>query len=224
MAFAHGLHSRQLVDPACEPLAVGVERGFVTVRPSVPLDRASAAAQSHLCGLPSTCVGLFVEADVGVVDGHPEVVPEDGLQLGRFGFGCVGLPQLDPVESGVTDPVEPGTGCDCRPTILRDPEPAIGFQRDRGEIDLSSRHVLGAPGESRTPDLLIRSQTLYPAELRAQQRFSVRRLRTGHLSFFREALLSGRPFVRSAHQSLQPAREPRLESLDQSSTHRRRNA
>jgi hypothetical protein len=25
----------------------------------------------------------------------------------------------------------------------------------------------GAPGESRTPDLLVRSQTLYPAELRA---------------------------------------------------------
>src|SRR5215208_967480 len=27
----------------------------------------------------------------------------------------------------------------------------------------------GAPGEIRTPDLLIRSQTLYPAELRAQK-------------------------------------------------------
>ena len=26
----------------------------------------------------------------------------------------------------------------------------------------------GAPGESRTPDLLVRSQTLYPAELRAR--------------------------------------------------------
>ena len=26
----------------------------------------------------------------------------------------------------------------------------------------------GAPGEIRTPDLLVRSQTLYPAELRAQ--------------------------------------------------------
>ena len=28
----------------------------------------------------------------------------------------------------------------------------------------------GAPGESRTPDLLVRSQTLYPAELRAHPR------------------------------------------------------
>ncbi len=27
----------------------------------------------------------------------------------------------------------------------------------------------GAPGESRTPDLLVRSQTLYPAELRARR-------------------------------------------------------
>src|SRR5215831_18392589 len=27
----------------------------------------------------------------------------------------------------------------------------------------------GAPGESRTPDLLVRSQTLYPAELRAHR-------------------------------------------------------
>ncbi len=31
----------------------------------------------------------------------------------------------------------------------------------------SSIHLSGAPGEIRTHDLLIRSQTLYPAELRA---------------------------------------------------------
>ena len=29
----------------------------------------------------------------------------------------------------------------------------------------------GAPGGSRTPDLLVRSQTLYPAELRARSNF-----------------------------------------------------
>jgi hypothetical protein len=37
----------------------------------------------------------------------------------------------------------------------------------------------GAPGESRTPDLLVRSQTLYPAELRARRNYacSLNRLR-----------------------------------------------
>ena len=30
------------------------------------------------------------------------------------------------------------------------------------------QEVDGPPGESRTPDLLVRSQTLYPAELRAR--------------------------------------------------------
>jgi hypothetical protein len=32
-----------------------------------------------------------------------------------------------------------------------------------------SEEGIGAPGESRTPDLLVRSQTLYPAELRARR-------------------------------------------------------
>ncbi len=35
-------------------------------------------------------------------------------------------------------------------------------------IQLSYRDIIGAPGGVRTPDLLIRSQTLYPAELRAR--------------------------------------------------------
>ena len=40
------------------------------------------------------------------------------------------------------------------------------------DADLSSKVLLryckfGTPGESRTPDLLVRSQTLYPTELRA---------------------------------------------------------
>jgi hypothetical protein len=32
---------------------------------------------------------------------------------------------------------------------------------------LDSREISGAPGGTRTPDLLVRSQTLYPTELRA---------------------------------------------------------
>ena len=33
---------------------------------------------------------------------------------------------------------------------------------------IESRKVSGAPGETRTPDLLVRSQPLYPTELRAR--------------------------------------------------------
>src|ERR1700680_4617922 len=40
--------------------------------------------------------------------------------------------------------------------------PSGSFSRNLCFIEKS-----GAPGESRTPDLLVRSQTLYPAELRA---------------------------------------------------------
>ena len=35
--------------------------------------------------------------------------------------------------------------------------------------------LLGAPEETRTPDLLIRSQTLYPAELPAHMRLIINR-------------------------------------------------
>jgi hypothetical protein len=35
--------------------------------------------------------------------------------------------------------------------------------------------LYGAPGEIRTPDLLVRSQALYPTELRAQKNFSIHR-------------------------------------------------
>ena len=35
---------------------------------------------------------------------------------------------------------------------------------------MTGKEMSGAPGESRTPDLLVRSQTLYPAELRARRR------------------------------------------------------
>ena len=34
---------------------------------------------------------------------------------------------------------------------------------------LVGRNETGAPGETRTPDPLVRSQTLYPAELRARE-------------------------------------------------------
>ncbi len=43
----------------------------------------------------------------------------------------------------------------------------------RGEVGL--RRGVGAPGEIRTPDHLVRSQVLYPAELRAQRRFIMRK-------------------------------------------------
>ena len=39
--------------------------------------------------------------------------------------------------------------------------------RPLGRILLNRFDLDGAPGEIRTPDLLIRSQSLYPAELRA---------------------------------------------------------
>ena len=35
------------------------------------------------------------------------------------------------------------------------------------DIHKSTRRKIGAPGEIRTPDHLVRSQVLYPAELRA---------------------------------------------------------
>ena len=46
------------------------------------------------------------------------------------------------------------------------PTPAIPPALTQQRRPEGHAHVLGAPGESRTPDLLIRSQTLYPAELR----------------------------------------------------------
>ena len=52
--------------------------------------------------------------------------------------------------------------------ILQNSGTALG----RGEawkVFVFSEEGSGAPGESRTPDLLVRSQTLYPAELRARR-------------------------------------------------------
>jgi hypothetical protein len=46
--------------------------------------------------------------------------------------------------------------------------------RNRIAEDVYEKHCgSGAPGESRTPDLLVRSQTLYPAELRARDEGSL---------------------------------------------------
>ena|SRR5215467_6871041 len=42
-----------------------------------------------------------------------------------------------------------------------------GESNDERPLQLLEKN--GAPGESRTPDLLVRSQTLYPAELRAHR-------------------------------------------------------
>ena len=45
----------------------------------------------------------------------------------------------------------------------------------------------GAPGESRTPDLLVRSQTLYPAELRARSVILSQNTRLPRVARFAEA-------------------------------------
>ncbi len=38
-----------------------------------------------------------------------------------------------------------------------------------GGLELPTFWFVGAPGGTRTPDLLVRSQTLYPTELRARR-------------------------------------------------------
>src|SRR5579875_3542138 len=43
------------------------------------------------------------------------------------------------------------------------------FRADSGRREL----IAGAPGEARTPDLLIRSQSLYPTELRARSQVAL---------------------------------------------------
>src|SRR5271157_2889004 len=47
----------------------------------------------------------------------------------------------------------------------------------------ANRGMHGAPGESRTPDLLVRSQSLYPAELRAHANGFKRNLRQNNRVF-----------------------------------------
>ena len=50
-------------------------------------------------------------------------------------------------------------------------EPATPWSQTRCSTKLSHFPKYGVPGETRTPNLLIRSQTLYPIELRAQYKF-----------------------------------------------------
>jgi hypothetical protein len=63
-------------------------------------------------------------------------------------------------------------------------EPATPWSQTRCSTKLSHFPKYGVPGETRTPNLLIRSQTLYPIELRAhlyELHYEVKRLvpRTG---------------------------------------------
>ena len=58
--------------------------------------------------------------------------------------------------------------------------------RNRYNLQRTTR-VAGAPGEIRTPDLLLRRQSLYPTELRA--RVLIKYTLHGHCQFF--AALSG---------------------------------
>jgi hypothetical protein len=46
----------------------------------------------------------------------------------------------------------------------------------RAVLKSANDDLIGAPGEIRTPDLLVRSQALYPTELRAQLVVSTRKL------------------------------------------------
>ncbi len=48
-------------------------------------------------------------------------------------------------------------------------EPATPWSQTRCSTKLSHFRIIGVPGETRTPNLLIRSQTLYPIELRAHR-------------------------------------------------------
>ena len=53
-------------------------------------------------------------------------------------------------------------------------EPATPWSQTKCSTKLSHFPINGAPEGIRTPDLLVRSQTLYPAELRAQVKAWVR--------------------------------------------------
>ena len=55
-------------------------------------------------------------------------------------------------------------------------EPATPWSQTKCSTKLSHFPIYGALEGIRTPDLLVRSQTLYPAELRAQIRFIVKKM------------------------------------------------
>ena len=58
----------------------------------------------------------------------------------------------------------------CEPKVIPVPERARLWHKARNEKGLDCSNLLndGAPGAIRTPDPLVRSQVLYPSELRAQ--------------------------------------------------------
>src|SRR5690606_2864253 len=56
-----------------------------------------------------------------------------------------------------------------RPDYHNGGSPAAAFPAKR-RWAINSGDLIGAPGGTRTPDQLVRSQLLYPAELRAQNR------------------------------------------------------
>ena len=51
--------------------------------------------------------------------------------------------------------------------------PLVFRTKYRGPLECGPFVLFGAPGGIRTPDPLVRSQVLYPAELRARIKFSV---------------------------------------------------
>ena len=66
-----------------------------------------------------------------------------------------------------------GSSIKGRHTLLVSPNVSLktNCPRFSGQNSIQLFDFIGAPGETRTPNLLIRSQTLYPIELRALFRF-----------------------------------------------------
>ena len=58
----------------------------------------------------------------------------------------------------------------------------------RGKLLRVNEEESGAPGGIRTPDLLVRSQTLYPAELQARRQKILTQARSAHLPAGRKIL------------------------------------
>ena len=62
------------------------------------------------------------------------------------------------------------------------------MQQRKKPVTFFMSQAFGAPEGTRTPDLLIRSQTLYPAELRAHINGAENRTRTGTIVTYRRIL------------------------------------
>ncbi len=130
---------RELVDPCGDALGVRTLGGRVVA--DVELDAGAAGAADPLRDRRASGRVRIVERDVAVEDVDAQRVIEDPGCLGGFGGGQVPLPELDPVESGGGDRVEPGGERDERRRrgavggIGRRVGPASGLDRDGAQQD-----------------------------------------------------------------------------------------